>query len=102
MRTYVAESVRAPTRTTASPGVTPCCSFSSVACCLISARISAEIALPSMIVAILVCFADRSLSLARDGLDLSRGDWRGGISGEYRLRSEDRLVAGDRRAMTRD
>ena len=23
-------------------------------------------------------------------------------SGEYRLRSEDRLVAGDRRAMTRD
>ena len=51
MRTYVAESVLAPTRTTASPGVTPCCSFSSVACCLISARISAEIALPSMIVA---------------------------------------------------
>lgn len=46
IRTYVAESVRFPTSTTASPGVTPVFSLSASTSALISPRIASAMALP--------------------------------------------------------
>ena len=49
MRTYVCESGRLPTMTTARPGALPYLAFSSATSTLISSRMVAAMALPSMI-----------------------------------------------------